>query len=187
MPNLNMPDEGGARPPVQPMMPKKDMGGMVRIIVIVLVVLVLGGGGYWMYQSGNIPFLSKKKATPSPPPVTMEILPQETQPEMTAAATATTPPPGADAMAGKPDMKQPMGPGKYILVIGSFLDQTIAEAEAGRWSKAGFHAMVSPKTSKGTTWYRVALGGYEDRKAASKAGKEMEHMFEAGYWVDRAE
>ena len=182
MPNLNMPGEGGARPPVQPMMPKKDMGGIVRILVIVLVVLGLGGGGFYLYKSGKLPFLSKKTV---PPPPATEVVPP--QPEAMAPAPQPTVKPPEPTKTPATPVKQEMGKGSFTLIVGAYHSKKTADDEAARWTNAGYAAMVSEKRSGASTWYRVGLGRYETKKTAMKAGKEMEQMFEMGYWVDKVE
>ncbi len=193
MPNLNMPGQGGGRMPVQPMMPGRETGGVVKKIVIFLVIALLGGGGYYFYKSGKIPFL--KKAEPLPPPV--EILPPPDTSAMKAIAPipTTTPPPPTDKKAtSKSDSKttatptQPaMGKGDFTIVIGSFHDKIAAEEEAARWSSAGFQSLVYEKVSGGGTWYRLSLGRYETRREAAKTAKDMEHMFESGFWIDKVQ
>jgi len=179
MPNLNMPGEGGARP-VQPMMPKREMGGIIRILVIVVVVIGLGGGGFYLYKPGKLPFLSKK--TQLPPPAA-EVAPP--QPEQMAPPPVTTAPPVEQP---KPQpAKQEMGKGSFTVIIGAFHSKQTAEEEVGRWSNAGYPAMVTESGAGESMWYRVSLGRYETRRLAMKAGKEMEHMFEMGYWVDKVQ
>lgn len=184
MPNLNMPGEEGGRPPVQPMMPKRDMGGLVKIVVIVLVVLAVGVGGFFMYKAGKLPFLSKK----TPPPQQTEVA----LPEQMAPPPAATPPPTPVTTTAPSTKKtatslKPIGTGSFTVSIASFRSKQTANEEASRWTNAGFPAMVTEKRSGSSIWYRVSLGRYETRKTASKAAKDMEHMFETGYWVDRVE
>ena len=184
MPNLNMPGEGGARPPVQPMMPKRDMGGIVKMLVIVIVLVGLGGGGFYLYNSGKLPFVSKK--TSLPPPAT-EVAPPQPEQAPPAPTTAAVTPPVEKAKTPATPAKLEMGKGSFTVVIGSFQTKKKAEEELARWANAGYPAMVSEKRSGESMWYRVSLGRYETRKTAMKAGKDMEHMFEMGYWVDRVE
>lgn len=167
MPNLNMP-EGGQ--PVQPMMPGGG-GGALKIIIVVVVVVALAGGGYFLYTSGVLPF---GKKTPPPP---VEVLP----PPMETAPPEVTPPPDVKP----PEPTPTMGTGNFTVVIYSYLSRKLADDEAGRWTNAGFPAMVREKSVGGTMVYRVSVGRYETRQLASKAGKEIEHMLETGYWVDR--
>lgn len=188
MPNLNMPGEGGARPPVQPMVPGRDTGGLIKKLIILGVVIILGGGGFFLYQSGLLPF-GKKEAAPPPPPAEV-IPPPEEMATPPAPGTAMTPaaetkPPGESKPSTQPPSMKPMGKGDFTVVIHSFSSRKIAEDEATRWSNAGFPAMVTEKNVGGSMWYRVAIGRYETRQLAKKAGKEMEHMLESGYWVDR--
>lgn len=189
MPNLNMPGEEGTRPPVQPMMPGKDTGGLVKRLAIIIGVVVILGGGFFLYKSGMLPF-GKKKSTPLPPPAEVVPLPAETTP--TPAPTAATPtpekkPPTGLKPAAAPTLMKPMGKGEFTVVIHSFPSRKVAEEAVARWSNAGFPAMVSEKKVGGSMWYRVSIGRYETRQMAKKAGKEMEHMLETGYWVDRVQ
>lgn len=171
MPNLNMPE--GMRSPVRPMMAGGG-GGMRTTIIILLVVVVLGGGGYFLYTSGMLPFGKKSP----PPPV--EVVPPA--PEITLPQPEVAPPPEVKPPEPTPP---PMGTGNFTVVIYSYFSRKLAEDEAARWTNAGFPAMVTEKNVGGTTVYRVSIGRYETRKLASNAGKEIEHMLETGYWVDR--
>lgn len=189
MPNLNMPGEDvGGRPPVQPMMPGRDTSGIIRIVIIVVVVVLLGGGGFWLYKSGKIPFFGKKAT----PPAEVVVPPPSQTPETPPAAPPTPAPPAkpTPAVKSKPTPSRPltkemMGKGDFTVIIASFQSRRAAEEEAARWLNAGFQSMVTEKRIDGNTWYRVSLGRYETRQMATKAAKEMEHMFESGYWVDR--
>ena len=187
MPNLNMPDEGGGgRPPITPMMPGRDTGGIVKKIVIVLVVLLVGGGGFYLYKSGKLSFL--KKAEPPPPPV--EVVPS---PDTSAVKMTAQPPVATTTPATKADTKPAAthapatGKGDFTIVIASFQSRKTADGEASRWSSAGFQSMVNEKASKEGNRYRVSLGRYENRQEAMKAAKEMEHMFESGFWIDKVQ
>ena len=187
MPNLNV--------PVQPMMPYRDTGGVVKKIVIILVIALLGGGGYYLYKSGKLPFL--KKAEPPPPPVEIFPPPDASTMKAMTPAPATTPPPSptadknpmakADSRPTAMAPQPPMGRGDFTIVIASFQEKNTAEEEAARWSSAGFQSMVNEKALKAGTWYRVSLGRYETRQEAMKSAKEMEHMFESGFWIDRVQ
>jgi len=169
MPNLNIPEAGR---PVQPMMPGGG-GGALKIIIVVVVVVVLVAGGYFLYTSGVLPFGKKT----SPPPAVVVPPPVET----TVPEPEVTPPPEI-----KPPQPAPtMGTGNFTVVIYSYLSRKLADDEAARWTNAGFPAMVTEKSVGGTTVYRVNIGRYETRTLANKAGKEIEHMLETGYWVDR--
>lgn len=197
MPNLNMPGEGGGRSPVQPMMAGRDGGGgLVKKILTVVVVLIVGAGGYYLYDSGKLPFLKK-----GPPPPTAAELGFPPDQAMQPAAEPEAPPPQAPPPTSTPaDVKptpvtktpplaastQPPATGEFTVVIGSFVDKQLADDEAARWSNAGIPAMVAEKAADGTTWYRLSIGRYETRKLAMEAAKEMEHMFENGYWVEKA-
>lgn len=183
MPNLNMP---GGRPAVQPM--RGGGGGLMKYIITLIVLGVLGGGGYYMYKEEMIPFL-QKKAPPPPPPVEIvppaeEIaapLPQEILPAPTVnPRAATSPPPQSSEMKA-------MGTGGFTVVIHSFTVRATAEEVAAQWSNAGFPTMVTEKNFGGSTWYCVTVGRYETQQLARKAAREMEHMLETGYWVDRVQ
>ena len=192
MPNLNMADaeEPGGRPPVQPMMSVGSRGGGFRIVIILVVVLVLGGGGFYLYKSGKIPFLSpKEKVSPTevvPPPDQTTTLPPTLPPE--TAPTTKPEPTKVEPKPMKPEPRaQTMGTGNYTVVIASFPSKQTADEEAAHWSSAGFQAIVSEKQMNGDTWYRVCIGRYETRQLATKAAKEMEHMFETGYWINKVQ
>ncbi len=201
MPNLNMPDSEGGGRPIQPMMAGRDGGGVAKKIVIVLVILILGGGGYYLYKSGKLPFLTKK-AEPAPPPAVVVPPPDTSALAATSPTTTTTLPPAAKADKktdmkadkktvaipdSKPAPKQEMGKGDFTIFIASFQSKKSAEDEAARWSNAGFQSMVNEKGTQGGMRYRVSLGRYETRQEAMKAAKEMEHMFETGFWVDKVQ
>jgi len=87
----------------------------------------------------------------------------------------------------KPVPKQEMGKGNFTIFIASFQSKKAAEDEAARWSNAGFQSMVNEKSMEGGMRYRVSLGRYETRQEAMKTAKEMEHMFETGFWVDKVQ
>lgn len=200
MANLNMPGGVGGHPPVQPMMPGRDTGGLIRKIVLVIVLLLLCGGGYYgytLYKAGKIqiPFIGKKDAQTLPP---TEVIPppdqaMEIPPEASTATPTTTPaptPPPKSNLEVKPETvppsaMQPMGKGDFTVVVGSYQSKKAAEEEAARWSNAGYQGTVTEKYVGGGAWYRVSLGRYETRKMALKAAKEMKSKLEGGYWVDR--
>ena len=189
MPNLNMMEEerSGGRPPVQPMMARREGPPMAKILMIVGALVALGAVVFLLNSFGVV-HLWGKKAVPQQTEVIP--LPAETVPEVTPTpqpveipAPTTTKPAEKKLMAEKTAM--PASKGEYTLVIASFRERKTAEEFSSRWSGAGFPSMVMDKTMKDGTWYRVSVGRYANRKEATDAGKKMEHMFESGYWVDR--
>jgi len=185
MPNLNVPEDEQrpVRPPTQPMMPRRESSPATRVIIVAAVVIALAVVVYLLNSAGIIHLWGPKPIQP----VVTEVATMPLDTAALAAAAAATPPVSPPTPPAKPAEKKPVtvGKGEYTLVIASFRGRKTAEEEISRWVEAGYEGMISEKTVGGKKWYRLSIGRYESRKAAAKAGKEMEHMFESGYWIDK--
>ena len=107
-------------------------------------------------------------AAPSPAPGT---------PVVTAkAAPSTSPssaPPAPPAKAAAPAASSPSSNGPFAVQLAAFSDDKGANALAGRLKRAGYTAYTEPyKTSKGTLW-RVRVGPYPSREAATAARDKL--------------
>lgn len=194
MPNLNLPDEErpAPRPPVQPMMPRRDGGPMMKILVIVgiivavvLTVVALNTTGViqlWGPKAQQAREVLPPPAEIAPPADTdmtgADVPPPPSEPAVTPPTKKPAPKP-----TGKIDLKP--GTGDYTIVIASFRSRKTAEEIVQRWADAGYDAAVTEKRTQGQIWYRVGVGRYPSHGEAAKAGKEMSRMFEEGYFVDR--
>jgi len=85
------------------------------------------------------------------------------------------PAPKSEVKPPSPAGQQPAvaGAGLYYVQVAAFMDKASAEAEAGKFRKRGYTAVVAPpRSSDMKTWYRVCLGGFATRaKAAELLGQ----------------
>lgn len=88
--------------------------------------------------------------------------------------TATQPPAGLKAMKSK---------GTWTLVVVSEGSEAVAKASAAKLWKAGYPAEVIEAKSKGKSYYRVALRGFESRDAANLFKKRAAALGYKSAWV----
>jgi cell division septation protein DedD len=82
--------------------------------------------------------------------------------------------PGTKTSAA-PSAKTPAKPavstatGRFFIQVAAFTDRALAAAEADKWRKRGYSAVVTePRPTDTKTWYRVRLGGYPTREKAAE-------------------
>lgn len=95
-----------------------------------------------------------------------------THPSTPAASPAgihVTPPPATRKPAVPKGGRSGSTADGWSVQAASFSSRGDADGLAGKLSKAGFHAYVSPHAVKGRTWYRVSVGPYPDGTAARAA------------------
>jgi len=73
--------------------------------------------------------------------------------------------------------------GLLTVYIGSYVMESTAREEVGRWIDAGFNAAVVHANNH----YRVALGNYTSVDEAKKFADQMWEAFEYGYWIGKVE
>jgi cell division septation protein DedD len=74
-----------------------------------------------------------------------------------------------------PSAKTPSKPavssatGQFFIQVAAFTDKTLGAAEADKWRKRGYSAVVAdPLPTDTKSWYRVRLGGYPTREKAAE-------------------
>ena len=68
----------------------------------------------------------------------------------------------------------PKGDGAYAVQLAAFSDDKGANALTGRLKRAGYAAYTEPvKNAKGTTLYRVRVGPYASKDAATAAHDKL--------------
>jgi DedD protein len=111
----------------------------------------------------------KADATPPAPAAPAPTTPSP-QPEPSAAKTPAKPTPAAAPSAPPP---KAANDGGFAVQLAAFSDDKGANALAGRLRRAGYEVYTEPlKTSKGTLW-RVRVGPYPSREAASAARDKL--------------
>ena len=106
-----------------------------------------------------------RSAATSPPVVTAKAAPS-TNP-------ASTPPASAPKTAAPAPASAASSDGAFAVQLAAFSDDKGANALAGRLKRAGYTAYTEPyKTSKGTLW-RVRVGPYPSREAATAARDKL--------------
>ncbi len=102
-----------------------------------------------------------------------------TQPESAAPSSAVTPSMDADktavptAAAVVSPATVPDSTGPWFIHVSSYKTQDEAAKVAARFTGAGHEAMVREQMVNNSTWFRVYLGPYGERKAAVKLAEEM--------------
>jgi septal ring-binding cell division protein DamX len=82
------------------------------------------------------------------------------------AATPTTAPAKPAAKTAAPAS----GTGTFYVQVAAFTDRAQALAEADKFRKRGFPAVVAePRPTDAKTWYRVRVGGFPTREKAAEA------------------
>jgi len=111
---------------------------------------------------------SESKAEPAPPPAQTKPVaaaksePAKQEPVATNSATSAAP------------ASQPKGEG-FVVQLAAFADDKGANALAGKLKRAGYPAYTEPvQTSQGTLW-RVRVGAYPSRDAASEARTKLKN------------
>ena len=102
-----------------------------------------------------------------------------------AQAAAAPPARAAAAPAAKAEPAKSAPPAKdaHVVQLGAFTDDKGANALAGRLTRAGYPAYVEPlETSRGTIW-RVRVGPYPSREAATQARDKLKLDGHAGIVV----
>jgi DedD protein len=108
---------------------------------------------------------SAATSAPSPPVEIKSLPPVSTAPPASAAVQKAAPAPPHDGFA---------------VQLAAFADDKGANALAGRLKKSGYAAYTEPlKTSKGTLW-RVRVGPYPSREAASTARDKLKTEGQSG-------
>jgi cell division septation protein DedD len=116
-------------------------------------------------KSGSEPGLSSNPAAglqekPSAKEAAEKALPES------SPGTKTSAPPPLKAPT-KPGV--PTSTGEYYIQVAAFTDKALATAEADKWLKRGYAAVVTaPRPTDTKTWYRVRLGGYPTREKAAE-------------------
>ncbi len=76
--------------------------------------------------------------------------------------------------AAKPSPAVTGGAGLYYVQVAAFKDKPSAQAEADKYKKKGYAAVVlSPKPTDKVAWYRVRLGGFPQRGSAVDLLKKL--------------
>jgi len=59
--------------------------------------------------------------------------------------------------------------GQFYIQVAAFTDRVLAAAEADKWKRRGYSAVVTdPRPTDTKAWYRVRLGGYPTREKAAE-------------------
>ena len=120
--------------------------------------------------SGKPDSLETKNESKAPPAETRvsKIPPVETK---------VTKVPPVETKTPKPSLESPGEPGNVIVQIGSYREESTAQASVKRLSEKGYQALLKVKDipQKGGKWYRVQIGPFKNRLEAEKALIRLEH------------
>lgn len=123
--------------------------------------------------------------TEEPAPETAAPVPGERIPEAVAPRPGDPPlRPAEEREISFPIDEPPPGTGRFTLQVSSWQSRANAEREANQIREAGEEAFISQSTVNGSTWYRVRVGRYLTFEEAENAAQNLQHLLEAGWWVD---
>ena len=117
----------------------------------------------------------------SAPPAAVKAAPEPATPD---PAKAEVPKPAPDKAAAKPAPAKSPGtaakPEGFVVQLAAYADDKGANALANRLKKSGYAAYVEPvETTRGTLW-RVRVGGYVTREAATAARDKLKAEGQSG-------
>jgi len=191
---------------------KKLIFLIIIILLIIGVVLLNQFGVLNLWGTGDskvtvvLPPLEDETLDPVPEPRDLELKPapdeemprpDEAIPEAIAPVPGERIPEAATPRPGEPTSRPatereitfpidepPPGTGRFTLQVSSWQSRTNAERQANQIREAGEEAFISESTVNGSTWYRVRVGRYLTFERAENAAQNLEHLLEAGWWVD---
>jgi len=85
----------------------------------------------------------------------------------------------------EPALKPPLvKKGLFYIQVGLFTVREYAHSTLDKFKQRGYEGIViPPSTEDGSKYYRVVVGGYEDREEAVKKKLELEKSDNASYYV----
>lgn len=129
---------------------------------------------------------SEKVATIAPPPAVAPSPPAATEPAMPSSAQSESKPAAASGPAeSKPVVATPTPPAQssregFAVQLAAYSDDKGANALANRLKRSGYPAYTEPlKTSRGTLW-RVRVGPYPSRDAATGVRDKLKAEGQSG-------
>ncbi len=155
--------------------PKRGYSSIKYFLMGFFIVVVVASAVFLIYL---LTFNLMQGPQPTQQVYTTKVGETEKPPE--AVPTEIKPPASAEiAPIAQPSAK--LTPGLLTVYIGSYVIESPAREEVGRWIDAGFNAAVVYANNH----YRVALGNYESVDEAKKFAEQMWEAFEYGYWIGK--